>query len=63
MFTTEEKVNLLKKMQKRWNEDDVSFGGKEWNELDEYNLRESFIQLQTNDPSKITAQDILAEER
>ena len=63
MFTTEEKVNLLKKMQKKWNEDETSFGGKEWNELDEYNLRESFIQLQTNDPSKITAQDILAEER
>ena len=63
MFTTEEKVNLLKKMQKKWNEDSDLFGAKEWAELAQYGVKESFIQLSTDDPEEITMQDILAEER
>jgi len=61
MFTTEEKVNLLKKYQKKYLERGLSRSIR--NEVDEHNLMRSFIAIGYREPETITAQDILAEER
>jgi len=60
MFTIEEKVNLLKKYQKKYLEGGLSRRIR--NEVDEHNLMRSFIGIGYREPETITAQDILAEE-
>jgi len=62
MFTTEEKVELLKKMQRRYLK--TGLDDKDFTQLEKKHLFMSFQSLpHFKKPEEITMQDILAEER
>ena len=63
MFTTEEKVNLLKKFQRRWLEKNGNLTKKDWKEVENCGLTRSLVCLAECEPSDITQFDIVEEER
>lgn len=64
MFTTKEKVNLLKKMQRQFLEKGQLPSNTDWEQLQLMGIKDSFMELDIyKKPEEITMQDILAEER
>lgn len=64
MFTTEEKVNLLKKCQAKWLKNDSHLEDEDWEALAVMGIEHSFIEMNPSRfPETITQKDLIARER